>query len=85
MFFVPLYLGTLKAFDCLLTFIYCNILFVLAGVDLGCGVGFPVVAVCGLLTVAARLVAERVLWGTWASVVAVRGLEHRLSSLWHMG
>ena len=46
----------------LLSFIVTFCLCVLAGVDLGCGVGFPVVVVCGLLTVAARLVAERVLW-----------------------
>ena len=50
--------------------------------------GCSLVVECGLLTVAATLVAEHRLWGTWASVVVAggfsgcgsRALEDRLSS-----
>ena len=50
--------------------------------------GLPLIAVWGLLTAGASLVAEHGLWGTQASVAGVRGLRgqgsralrHRLSS-----
>ena len=38
--------------------------------------GCSLVVVCGLLIVAASLLVEQGLSGTWASVVVVRGLSH---------
>ena len=50
--------------------------------------GYSLVALLGLLTAVASLVAQHGLWGMWVSVVVARGLsscsswalEHRLSS-----
>lgn len=54
-------------------FIY---LLIVAVPGLLCCVGYSLVAVLGLPTAVAFLVAEHGLWGTQASVVVVQGLNH---------
>ena len=60
-------------FECFMIFIY---LLIVAVPGLLCCVGYSLVAVLGLPTAVAFLVAEHGLWGTQASVV----VAHRFSS-----